>query len=271
MMVRTASAMSDAALVQQRLWGSDPAGWARFAEEHNRPLFEAVLDAAGVGTGSHVLDVGCGTGMTLSLARDRGALASGVDITAGLLEIAEQRLPDADLWLADMEHLPFPDGSFDVVVGVNSFQFAGDPLRALSEAARVCRPGGAVVASLFAEPERSQSTALHEAMAALSPPARQADHEPYALSYAGNLDAAMAAAGLQPSESGEVQCVWRYGSVDDALRGLLSSAGGTRAVQDVGEQRVRRALAGALARFTSPASGVIEMRNTFRWSLARRR
>src|ERR1044072_5387231 len=59
----------------------------------NRPLFEAVLDAAAVGPGTAVLDVGCGSGLTLVLAAERGAVTSGVDISPGLLAIARERLP----------------------------------------------------------------------------------------------------------------------------------------------------------------------------------
>src|SRR4051812_32197074 len=85
------------AAVQRRLWGTDPRAWADLAEAHNRPLFEAVLDAAGVTAGTRVLDVGCGSGLALQLARERGASSSGLDITPGLLGIARERLPDADL------------------------------------------------------------------------------------------------------------------------------------------------------------------------------
>src|SRR4051795_6340866 len=84
-------------------------------------------------------------------------------------ELARERLPDADLREGDMESLPFADAAFDAVLGVNAFQFAGDPVRALREAARVVRPGGIVAASLFAAPERSQSTVVHHAMAELIP------------------------------------------------------------------------------------------------------
>jgi ubiquinone/menaquinone biosynthesis C-methylase UbiE len=150
--------ISEAARVQQRLWGTDPDAWATHAEAHNRPLFEAVLDAAAIGPGSRVLDVGCGSGLALVLAARRGAIPSGVDISAGLLKVAQHRLPDADLCLADMEALPFDDASFDAVLGINAFQFAGDPRLALREAARVPAPDGRIVASLFAAPERSQGT-----------------------------------------------------------------------------------------------------------------
>jgi ubiquinone/menaquinone biosynthesis C-methylase UbiE len=183
--------ISAAAAVQRRLWGTDPRAWAELAESHNRPLFEAVLAAAHVGRGTRLLDVGCGSGLALLIARDRGADVGGIDISPGLLGIARERLPDADLREGDMEILPFGDAAFDAVVGINAFQFAGDPRRALAEAARVLRPGGRLVASLFAAPERSQGTVVHEAMSALIPPEQHGDHAPYALSAPGNLEAAL--------------------------------------------------------------------------------
>src|SRR4051794_9711759 len=160
--------LTPAAEVQRRLWGTDPRAWADLAEAHNRPLFEAVLDAAGVASGTRLLDIGCGSGLALQLAHARGAVVSGLDISAGLLAIARERLPGADLREGDMESLPYDDHAFDAVVGVNAFQFAGDPVGALREAARVTR--GSVVLSLFAAPERSQGTVLHDAMQALVPP-----------------------------------------------------------------------------------------------------
>ena len=125
-----------------------------------------------------MLDVGCGSGLTLVLAAQRGATPSGLDISPGLLGLARERLPEADLREGDMESLPFGDTSVDAVVGVNAFQFAGDPRRALREAARVVRPGGRVVASLFAAPDRSQGTVVHEAMSALIQPEQADDHAP---------------------------------------------------------------------------------------------
>ena len=262
--------ISAAAEVQRRLWGTDPQAWADLAEAHNRPLFEAVLDAAGARPGTRLLDVGCGSGLTLVLARERGALPSGVDISPGLLGIARDRLPHADLREADMESLPFGDAAFDAVTGVNAFQFAGDPRRALREAARVTRPGGRVVASLFAAPERSQGTVAHEAMSALIPPSQAGDHAPYALSAPGNLEAALRDAGLRAASNGEVVCQWRYADMDEAVRALLCSAGGARAAEAVGPQAVREALRPALGQFQDPETGAVSLRNTFRWVAARR-
>jgi SAM-dependent methyltransferase len=260
--------ISEAATVQRRLWGTDPQAWAELAEAHNRPLFEAVLNAADVRAGTRVLDVGCGSGLTLVLAGERGAHASGIDISPGLLGIARERLPAADLREGDMESLPFDADAFDAVLGINAFQFAGDPERALRETARVVRPGGRVVASLFAAPERSQGTVVHEAMSALIPPEQAGDHAPYALSAPGNLEAALHAAGLTVVADGEVGCAWRYASMDDAVRGLLCSAGGARATEAAGEKRVRAVLVDAMRPFEH--GGGVTMRNTFRWVAATR-
>jgi FAD/FMN-containing dehydrogenase/SAM-dependent methyltransferase len=258
-----------AAQVQRRLWGTDPRAWADLAEAHNQPLFEAVLDAAGVGPGTRLLDVGCGSGLTLVLAAQRGAIPVGLDISPGLLGVARERLPDADLREGDMEYLPFADATFDAVTGVNAFQFAGDPQRALREAARVTRPGGRVVASLFAAPERSQGTIAHEAMSALIPPEQAADHAPYTLSAPGHLEEALADAGLRLADSGEVVCRWPYKTTDDAVKALLCSAGGARACEAAGQEAVREVLGRSLAQFTDPRTGAVTMVNTFRWVSAR--
>jgi SAM-dependent methyltransferase len=262
--------LSAAAQVQRRLWGTDPRAWAELAEAHNRPLFEAVLHAACAGPGTRLLDVGCGSGLTLVLAKERGAIPAGLDVSPGLLQIARDRLPEADLREGDMEYLPFGDATFDAVAGVNAFQFAGNPQNALREAARVTRPGGRVVASLFAAPERSQGTVVHEAMNVLIPPDQAADHAPYSLSAPGHLEAALADAGLHKTGHGEVVCHWRYKTMDDAVKALLCSAGGARAIEAAGQDAVRDVLQRALAKFQDSWTGVVTLANTFRWVAARR-
>jgi FAD/FMN-containing dehydrogenase/SAM-dependent methyltransferase len=257
-----------AAQVQRHLWGTNPRAWAELAEAHNQLLFEAVLHAAGVGPGTRLLDVGCGSGLTLMLAKALGAIPSGLDISPGLLQIARDRLPEADLRAGDMEYLPFGDGTFDAVTGVNAFQFAGNPQKALHEAARVTRPGGRVVASLFAAPERSQGTVVHEAMNALIPPDQAADHAPYSLSTPSHLEAALADVGLDIAGHGEVVCHWRYQTMDDAVKALLCSAGGARAIEAAGQDAVRDVLQRVLAQFKDRQTGVITLVNTFRWVAA---
>ena len=63
-------------------------------------------------------------------------------------------------------------------------------------------------------------------------------------------------------------CSWRYASIEQAVAGLLCSAGGARAKEAAGEAAVRGVLLEALVQFQDPRTGVVNMDNTFRWVLA---
>jgi SAM-dependent methyltransferase len=262
--------LSPHALAQQQLWGTDPDGWAAVAEPLTRPVFETLLDATGVGEGNRVLDVGCGSGLALQLAAERGAEVAGIDVSPGLLGVARLRLPDADLRLGDLQELPWAAGRFDTVLAVNALQFAEDPGCALTEVVRVTGSGGSVAVAMFAEPQRCESTAVHLALSALSPPERQAVHQPYSLSPAGNLERAMTTAGLDVTGAREVPVDWAFPSADVAVRGLLSSGGGARALQDNDRDTVETAVRAAVAPFIG-GDGRVVMHNVFRVVLGRAR
>ncbi|CAN5407530.1 class I SAM-dependent methyltransferase [soil metagenome] len=263
-------ALSPAANLQRELWSADAEGWALHSEPHTRPLFEALLNALGVGPDTRILDIGCGTGLALHLAHERGAKVTGIDVSDEMLRIARDRLRGADLRAGDLQVLPFGTDAFDAVLAVNALQFAADPVAAMQEAARVCDAGGLVGIGMFGDRAGVESHVVHVAMSELSPPAREADHVPFALGEPGRLEEALQAAGLVVAASGEVDCVWRYASQADALRGLIGSAGGTRAVQDAGVERTRATVLGALTPFVDPVTGTIVMHNGMRWVTARK-
>ncbi len=277
------TARRDVIDAQRELWGTAPRDWADLAEPENRPLYERMLDLAGDPTpapgaaGAHplagraLLDLGCGSGLLCRLAADRGADVAGIDICPQLLEIARERTPAADLREGDMSALPFADASFDIVTAANALQFAPDPAEAFAEAARVLRPRGLLVVSLFAEPERNQGTILHLAMKNLveQVEGRQDGYAPYALSQAGGLEAAVRAAGLTVRGAGEVPVAWRYPDPATTLRALLCSAGGARAAKVAGRHRVEAALTEAMTPLVGP-DGAVTMRNLFRYVVAQR-
>ena len=90
-----------------------------------------------------VLDVGCGTGSLLALLKEAGLRVAGADISTKMIELARKRHGDeADLRVADSEHLPWEDSSFSLVVCVGSFHHYPAPLQALSEMKRVLKPNG---------------------------------------------------------------------------------------------------------------------------------
>jgi SAM-dependent methyltransferase len=239
---------------QRELWSTNPRDWAEIAEPQNRTLFDELLDVTGVGSGTRLLDVACGSGYAAALAADRGAAVAGVDIAPALLEIARERTPDGTFVEGEMDALPFADEQFDVVTSVNGFQFALDPAKAFAEATRVLVPGGRLAAATFAEPERNEGTALHLAMKALV-------DEP---ADAGGLEAMLEPAGLSLVRSGDVELTWTYPDTDTAIRALLASAGGARSARAVGEPRVREALVGAIVPFQD-RSGAVALRNVFRY------
>jgi SAM-dependent methyltransferase len=96
--------------------------------------------------GERVLDVACGTGnVTIPLAR-RGATVTGLDMMPHLLEEARARAAREGLRIrfdeGFAETLPYPDGSFDVLVSMFGIMFSPLPATVVSEMARVLRPGG---------------------------------------------------------------------------------------------------------------------------------
>lgn len=100
--------------------------------------------------GRRILDAGCGSGPLFAALRDRGALVTGFDQSAGMLELARRRLgADADLRVADLaDPLPFPDGAFDDVVASLVLHYLKDWESPLAELRRVLRPGGRLIASV---------------------------------------------------------------------------------------------------------------------------
>jgi ubiquinone/menaquinone biosynthesis C-methylase UbiE len=122
-------------------------GWAE--------LRQTWLDFSGLRSGDRVLDVGCGTGVvTRDLAQRVGheGHVVGIDPSTRLIEEAARRIEKNDLKeriefrCADGAALPFPDGSFDLVVASAVFGHIPNGPEVLAEMVRVARPAGTVVA-----------------------------------------------------------------------------------------------------------------------------
>ena len=97
-----------------------------------------------------ILDAGCGSGPLFAALRDRGAMVTGFDKSAGMVELARRRLGDnADLQVADLGGpLPFPDGGFDDVIASLVLHYLEDWGPALAELRRVLKPGGRLLVSV---------------------------------------------------------------------------------------------------------------------------
>ena len=100
--------------------------------------------------GASLLDVGCGVGtITVDLAARLApgrvvGVDAGADVLEGARDLAARAGVDVEFSVADAYDLPFADGSFDVVHAHQVLQHLADPVEALREMRRVCRPGGTV-------------------------------------------------------------------------------------------------------------------------------
>ncbi|TDC60064.1 class I SAM-dependent methyltransferase [Streptomyces hainanensis] len=110
----------------------------------------AMLALAGDVAGHRILDAGCGSGPLSAALRDRGAVVTGIDASAGMLALARRRLgDDAALHVVDLSApLPFADGEFDDVVASLVLHYLEDWGPTLAEMRRVLRPGGRLIASV---------------------------------------------------------------------------------------------------------------------------
>lgn len=111
---------------------------------------EFVLDApmmaeALKGAPGSALDVGCGEGRFCRMLKAAGVAATGVDPTGPLIEEARARDPGGDYRLGRAEALDFPDAAFDLVVSYLALIDIDDAESAITEMARVLRPGGALL------------------------------------------------------------------------------------------------------------------------------
>lgn len=123
-------------------FGQD-ARWRRF-----------LVDRVAAGPDDHVLDVATGTGsVALELVRRKRCRVTGVDQSAGMLEVARARVPPGvELVHGDADQLPFGDASFDALTFTYLLRYVDDPAATIAELARVVKPGGTVAGLEFAIP-----------------------------------------------------------------------------------------------------------------------
>jgi SAM-dependent methyltransferase len=258
--------------IQGRLWGARARDWATYVEQVSLPLFGAALDAARVTSGTHLLDAGCGAGLLALLASLRGARVSALDAAPGLLAIARERLPGADIREGDQEGLPFADGTFDAVVAVNSVFYAAEMAAAMRELVRVTRRGGRVVVTAWGPPERCEflSAVMPRLRALLPPPPPGASRpDPSALSAPGAMTALLEDAGARVVEDGEVACPFVFPNLEASWRGNSSAGPAQAAIAHSGEAAVRAIYAEADRAHLRPG-GSVRYENVFVWACAER-
>ncbi len=111
-----------------------------------------VVEAVEPKPGERILDVAAGTGTSSVPFAEAGAFVAALDLSLGMLTVGKQRLPHMSFLAGDALRLPFRDVSFEAVTMTFGLRNVEDPAAALSEMARVTRPGGRLVICEFSTP-----------------------------------------------------------------------------------------------------------------------
>ncbi len=198
-------------------------------------LQAALLEAAALAPGEHVLDLAAGPGL---LARDaaRQVLPDGwvlaSDIAEGMLAEGQRRaaaegLPDLLAAACDAEHLAFGDGTFDVaLIGLGLFIFP-EPGKALAELHRVLRPGGRLTLSVWGPREAVPLIArAQDCIARLLPAPKVARPSVFRLGEADALAALLGEAGFTDVHLTPHRLSCRFDSADAYWQAFLDLAGG---------------------------------------------
>jgi SAM-dependent methyltransferase len=202
------------------------AGYEDFFVPITARLAAPLLDAAGVGYRTAVLDVATGPGHIAAAAAGRGATVIGVDVAEGMLARARAAHPEVTFLHGDAEALPFDDGAFDAVIVGFLLLHLGRPERAVAEFERVLRPGGRVALTMWDFPDRARfiGVLLDAIAAAGAQPPPDLPPGPPIFRFS---DEDQLAGLLQPFDEVAIETITfplRFGSTDVLWRGLL---GGT--------------------------------------------
>jgi SAM-dependent methyltransferase len=259
---------------QYAAWnGAEGVYWAEHQDRWdtvNRAVNEPLFAAAAVGEREHVLDVGCGTGLTTRLAARRAprGRALGLDLSAPMLAraratTAAEGIANVAFAQGDAQAYPFPPGAFDVAISRFGVMFFADPVAAFANIGRALRPGGRLAFVCMQAPSRSELGRVFAAVAArVLPPAAAADPDGaaapdmYSLADPHGVAAVLAGAGLAGVHTAPLDVPMVFGRDAADAAGFLFGSGpvqdALRGADRATADRFRDALTDALRPYETP-------------------
>ena len=222
-----------------------------------------LLDAAGVGPGTRLLDVACGTGVVARAAADRvvpNGSVTGVDLNEAMLTVARRIRPGVEWRQGDVADLPFGDRSFDTVVCQMAFMFFPDRQRAFAEMARVATSGGTVAivvpAALDSQPAYRRFVAIAARHA--GPEARSLLATYWNCGDSSAMTAVMESAGLVTLSARTRVGTARFESAEAFVATEVEGSPLLERLDAAGYARIRADVAAELAHYVT-ASGEFEI------------
>lgn len=221
----------------QAQWSAAAAGWdehAEYVDERARPVTERMLTCADLSRSDRVLELACGPGglgLAAATRVDGDVVLS--DVAPAMTAIAARRaaalgLRNVQTREFDLEQIAEPDAAFDVVLCRDGLMLVPEPAAAVAEIARVLRPGGRVVVTVWGAPDANpwlsavlDAVGEHVGMQ-IPPPGIPG---PFALSEAGALDGLLRDHGFDAVTIEGVEAPFRCASVEQWLQTVPALAG----------------------------------------------
>lgn len=249
-------------------WGHAVVDWSCLYEHYSIGVILAIFDRVGVGPGTRLLDVACGSGLALYHAESAGATIAGLDASTSLLEVAQDRVPRGDVRLGSMFELPWSDAGFDVVTSINGVW--GGCEGALVEAARVLRPGGMLGISFWGDGTPNDLRGCFKAFARHAPEQHfESMKRLNDIAFPGVAEAMAEAAGFEIVERGARVSMIEWPDADTAWRALASIGPAVPALRHTDAATVRAAVLEAIAPCRDHR-GVYRFRNDHHFLIARK-
>jgi SAM-dependent methyltransferase len=220
-------------------WGRKAVDFATLSEPGNCREYVTMHHRIGVDAGDRLLDVACGSGLAIELARLRGASCSGIDASARLVAVAQDRNPGCDIRVGDMNALPWDPASFDVVTSFRGIW--GTTPHAVAEIFRVLRPGGRAGITVWGHLKVSPGA---WALAPFRLAAEEKVDNQAAMVSLGRPGAGeqlLASYGFLEVERLEVPFAMEFADPQLYARALAATGPAYEAIQNVGEAEFRRA------------------------------
>jgi ubiquinone/menaquinone biosynthesis C-methylase UbiE len=221
-----------------------------------------VADAAAIGRGDKVLDVGCGTGVLAREALRRVGQEGqvvGLDLNEGMLAVAARTEPNIEWRRGDAASLPFADASFDVVVSQFALMYFPDRVAALREMWRALAPGGRLAVASWAPIEHARGYQILVDIAARQCGRAAADvlAAPFVLGDQAELAKLYAGSGISGARVTLHEGSIRFPSVKEFIRIEVKGSPLADMLSDDAMQALAAESEDALAEFVVPSGEIV--------------
>jgi len=214
-------------------WGRKAADFASLSEPANSREYTCIHHRLGVGDGDRLLDMACGSGLAIELARIRGATCAGIDASERLIAVARDRNPESDIRVGDMNSTGWDDASFDVITSFRGIW--GTTPDAVDEAHRLLTTGGRLAMTVWGNVGKSPGAWMLQPFRWATDDKVENQANMVSLGRPGVGEAFLESRGFDASERFEVPFVFEFPDPATYARGLAATGPAYEAIQSIGE------------------------------------